>query len=58
MNQLALFELGRRLEDVSIEERLAAAGQVLEADPYLSVDDRRQLLLLVVAPTLYSEVER
>jgi hypothetical protein len=54
---LALFELGRRLEDVPLDRRLDAAMSVLRSDPDLSVDDRRRLLLLVVAPTLYTEVE-
>jgi hypothetical protein len=56
--QLQLFELSRRLEDVDIQTRLAAAAAVLEADPDLSIDDRRRLLLLVVAPQVFAEGER
>jgi hypothetical protein len=55
---LQLFELSRRLEDVDIQTRLAAAAAVLEADPDLSIDDRRRLLLLVVAPQVFAEGER
>ena len=58
MNQLALFAESRRLADLPIEARLAGAARVLDSDPYLSVDDRRRLLLLVVAPHLYAEAER
>lgn len=58
MNQLALFAESRRLSDLPIEMRLAGAARVLDNDPDLSVDDRRQLLLLVVAPHLLAKVER
>jgi hypothetical protein len=57
--QLLLFDLGvPRLEDVSIETRLNAAAQLLESDPDLTVDDRRRLLLLVVAPQVFAEAQR
>ena len=56
--QMQLFELGRRLEDATLEQRLAAAAILLDADPDLSVDDRRRLFLLVVAPQVFAEVER
>jgi hypothetical protein len=56
--QLQLFELSRRLEDTNIEQRLAAASSMLASDPDLTVDDRRRLLLLVVAPQVFAEVDR
>jgi hypothetical protein len=54
-SQLGLFELSTSLVDTTIEQRLAAAGEMLDTDPDLSVDDRRRLLLLVVCPQVYGE---
>jgi hypothetical protein len=56
--QLALFAQSRRLADLPLEQRHAGAIVVLDGDPDLGVQDRRDLLLLVVAPGLLAEVER
>lgn len=57
-DQRQLFAKSRRLADLPIEARIAGAARVLDAEPNLSVDDRRPLLPLVFAPQLGGEVER
>jgi hypothetical protein len=56
--QLALFADSRRLADLSLDQRHQGAQELLDGDSDLGVQDRRDLLLLVVAPELLAEVER
>jgi hypothetical protein len=56
--QLGLFEPSTRLVDVGLLERLAGAEKVLASDPFLSRDERMELLLLVVAPRLFEAVDQ
>jgi hypothetical protein len=58
MEQLPLFDQSRRLADLSLDQRHAGALVVLDGDADLGVQERRDLLLLVVAPGLLAEVER
>jgi hypothetical protein len=58
VSKLALFAGSCRLADEPLEARAADAAAVLEAEPGLDVAERRDLLLLVVAPELLAEVER
>ncbi|MDX6594203.1 MAG: hypothetical protein QOJ13_3399 [Gaiellales bacterium] len=50
--QLELFASSRRLADVPLLARLAGAERVLNAEPDLDVEQRMELLLLVVCPAL------
>jgi hypothetical protein len=56
-DQLALFQPGRSLKDSSIEQRLAGAVVLLDTTP-TDLAERERLLLLVVAPAAWSEVDQ
>jgi hypothetical protein len=56
-DQLALFAPGRSLHDASIERRLAGAEVLLDTTP-TDLAEREALLLLVVAPSVWSGAER
>jgi hypothetical protein len=55
--QLALFQPGRSLHDASIEQRLAGAEVLLDTTP-TDLAEREALLLLVVAPAVWTEADR
>jgi hypothetical protein len=50
--QAQLFATPARLEDVPLLTRLAAAERILAADPLMTRDERAELLLAVVCPSL------
>jgi hypothetical protein len=55
--QLELFAPSKRLVDIGLLERLAGAEKVLAAEPDLDVEQRWEILLLVVCPWI-GTVER
>jgi hypothetical protein len=57
-SQMQLFSPSRRLEDATIEQRLAAVERLLEDDPGMANEDRWMLFGLVVNPGLFGTVER
>jgi hypothetical protein len=53
--QPQLFATPARLEDVPLLVRLEAAEKILAADPSMTRDQRAELLIAVVCPTLEAE---
>jgi hypothetical protein len=56
--QMQLFEPGRDLADVPLLLRLNAAEQVMAADPGMTRDQRAELLIAVVCPSLVEGADR
>jgi hypothetical protein len=55
---MQLFEPGRDLADVPLLLRLNAAEQVMAADPGMTRDQRAELLIAVVCPSLVEGADR